>query len=54
MKYAPIIIMLLLGAYVWAGNEDANEAQRQQDRYCNMVSQGAWPDYRENFDEVCK
>ena len=41
---------LTLGAIITAlaflGNADATEQEREQERYCQMVAEGAWPAYR--------
>lgn len=34
-----------------AGHEAAVEEQKL---YCAMVAEGTWPDYKGNFEEVCK
>lgn len=51
---ACIAVVLLIAAFAWAGNEDAAEAERQQERYCQSVEEGTWPDYNDNYSEVCK
>lgn len=40
-----LVAGLLAGAFLLAGTMDAEDALREQDRYCEMVKQGAWPDY---------
>ena len=44
MKYAAI--MLFVGALGIVGAMDASDEQRSNERYCEMVESGAWPDYR--------
>ena len=41
-----IALGLLLVAMALLGNADAEDEQRQQARYCDMVASGAWPAYR--------
>lgn len=45
---AIILTMLLVGEM------DFKDAVDQTTHYCQMVEEGAWPDYRENADEVCQ
>lgn len=42
-------VLLLLTALLVAGTMDCEEAQSQEDFYCEMVLDGAWPDYK-NLD----
>ena len=30
------------------------DAITEQERYCSMVKDGAWPDFNKNYAEVCK
>ena len=53
-------LALGLGAMSMVGSMDFEDALHQNDRYCQMVqlfkdSDGAtgWPDYNENYEEVC-
>jgi len=41
-----LILGLLLVAMALLGDADAEDEQRQQNRYCEMVASGAWPAYR--------
>lgn len=43
-------VLLLLAA---VGTMDYQDAMSEQAHYCDMVSTGAWPDFRNIFDEVC-
>lgn len=52
---APLIhLILLLLAFGMAGTWDYEDALRQQEKYCEMVSLGVWGDYNGNYDEICK
>lgn len=46
---------LLLGAFVllgwWLGRADQAEDDQQ---YCRQVTNGAWPDYRMIYEDVCR
>ena len=33
---------------------DADDADNEQTHYCEMVTGGYWPDFKDIFDEVCK
>lgn len=46
-------IIVLFTALVAVGNMDLEDAIKQQELYCEMVSSGAWGDYEGNYDEVC-
>lgn len=35
------------------GRMDMQDAQAAQDQYCDMVAEGAWPDYRGDYERVC-
>lgn len=41
-------------ALSFAAQADIEEAQRQEDEYCENVANGLWPDYNKNFNVVCK
>lgn len=51
--YALITAALLL-VYMIVGTMDYADAQAEQARYCAMVEAGAWPDYREIYDDYCE
>ena len=53
-----LIAALLIALYGWVGAMDAEEEQRQQDRYCEMVElyeetngDAGWPAYKGKCDE---
>lgn len=33
---------------------DVDAQQMEQNHYCKMVEQGAWPDYENKYKEWCK
>lgn len=37
-----------------AGNDDYNEEKLEEWRYCQMVYDGKWPDYKSNYNERCE
>lgn len=47
-------ITLLIILFMLASISDFEEELAQQKQYCEMVESGAWPDYRENYEEMCK
>lgn len=44
---------LLLASFGVLGAWDSEEAERQSQEYCEMVSKGAWPDFKGSFEEDC-
>lgn len=36
------------------GTGDYLEAKKSESRYCENVNSGVWPDYQENYKEICK
>ena len=34
-----------IAAFGFAGSMDLEDAQAEQDRYCEFVADGTWPDY---------
>lgn len=54
MKYMkPAAIFIFVLAAGMAGREDADSAQREFERYCRMVEQGHWPDFK-NAHKECE
>ena len=57
MKAGPVIIpaafIVAITALGLAGEQDYQDAQTQQERYCELVAAGAWPDFRGDFEELC-
>lgn len=51
--YALITAALLL-VYLIVGTMDYADALAERARYCRMVETGAWPDYREIYDNYCE
>lgn len=33
---------------------DVDAERMEVDNYCSMVKQGAWPDYDNNYREICE
>lgn len=57
-KFIPITSLVaavaFIAAFGLAGNSDIKEQQAIQDRYCEMVKSGAWPDYNGNYKSMCQ
>lgn len=55
MKLRYIIpILIMIGAtFMWASNNDYEDALRDQDEYCKNVGDGVWPDFKSIAKEVC-
>lgn len=45
---AGLILFGLVGAM------DAEDAEKQEELYCEMVAAGHWPDYQRNAEEICR
>lgn len=46
-------ILFLVIAFGIAGRGDFEEAQRQEEQYCQNVHSGHWPDYRGDYRVSC-
>ena len=48
-------VLLAVGVLLamWAGALDAQDAAREEAVYCEMVAEGHWPDYRNEYEELC-
>lgn len=53
MKYIIGIIILFVFLLILslAGQADYDEAQRQDQEYCDMVAKGVWPDYKNIYKD---
>jgi hypothetical protein len=40
-----LALAAIVAAFGFAGSMDLQDAQGQQDRYCEYVADGTWPDY---------
>ena len=40
-----LALAAIVAAFGFAGSMDLEDAQGQQDRYCEFVADGTWPDY---------
>jgi hypothetical protein len=45
-----LAVAALVAALGVAGNFDFEEAQQQQDRYCEFVADGTWPPYNSSIN----
>jgi len=48
---ALLMFIIILGL---AGTEDAKVEEVETVNYCENVSSGAWPDFNNNYERVCK
>lgn len=58
LKYYKVIQIfvgaaILITAFILASMTDFEEELAQQERYCENVRNGVWPDYRKNYEEMC-
>ena len=44
------VISVVIVVFSIAGESDYNEAIAESKRYCEMVQQGAWPDYNKDME----
>lgn len=56
MKAASFIIGVIIFVLVLTlvGNQDYQDAKRDEQAYCDGVKNNSWPDYHGNYAEVCK
>ena len=52
MKTAAVLLALL-GLFGLAGAMDYEDQQAEQERYCEMVKAGHWPDYQGTYRREC-
>ena len=48
------IILVIFGALAIAGQMDFDDAQTEQEHYCEMVKMKAWPDYQGTYKKYCR
>ena len=48
-----ILALVLLALYGIVGAMDAEDAQAEQEHYCEMVKAGYWPDYQGTYRREC-
>lgn len=46
-----VLVLVLLGV---VGAMDAEDAEKQEQLYCDMVAAGHWPDYQQNYRQICR
>lgn len=49
-----VVLLALLGLFGLAGAMDYEDQQAEQERYCEMVREGLWPDYRGTYRAECR
>lgn len=49
-----LLILLVLVTLGVVGNGDFENDLIENEMYCDMVRDGHWPDYKNNYDEVCR
>lgn len=50
---APLIGMLLLSGFILVSSMSYEDEVAEAKKYCDMVEKGLWPDYNQNFKEMC-
>lgn len=48
-----VIWFVLCVSFAIVSNMEYEDGRLRQQEYCTNVAQGLWPDYNENFKEVC-
>lgn len=48
-----VVLLVLLGLFGLAGAMDYEDQQAEQERYCEMVKAGHWPDYQGTYRREC-
>lgn len=49
-----VVLLALLGLFGLAGAMDYEDQQAEQERYCEMVKAGYWPDYQGTYRRECR
>lgn len=48
-----VVLLALLGLFGLVGAMDYEDQQAEQERYCEMVRGGLWPDYQGTYRREC-
>ena len=48
-----VVLLALLGLFGLAGAMDYEDQQAEQERYCEMVKAGFWPDFNGTYRREC-
>lgn len=52
---APLLVGLALGvAVAVVMSMSYQDAIAEQEQYCSMVKDGAWPDFNKNYKDLCE
>ena len=49
-----VVLLALLGLFGLAGAMDYEDQQAEQERYCEMVKAGFWPDFQGTYQSECR
>ena len=49
-----VVLLALLGLFGLAGAMDYEDQQAEQERYCEMVKAGYWPDFQGTYRRECR
>ena len=54
MKARQVVgLVAIIAAVIVVGMMDKQDAELEQQRYCNNVRDGVWPDYHGTFKDEC-
>lgn len=48
-----VVLLALLGLFGLAGTMDYEDQQAEQERYCEMVKSGYWPNFNGTYRDEC-
>jgi len=49
-----VVLLALLGLFGLVGAMDYEDQQAEQERYCEMVKVGFWPDFNGTYRDECQ
>lgn len=49
-----VVLLALLGLFGLVGAMDYEDQQAEQERYCEMVKAGFWPDFNGTYRAECR
>ena len=50
---ASFVVLFFVSVFGYAGTVDMEAAQATLDLYCERVRDGIWPDYRQEYSNLC-
>lgn len=53
-KETILVAVLAVVLFGVAGQFGYEDAKREEATYCENVKAGVWPDYQQNYEQICK